>query len=135
VTVPHVDLQYEENGFPKLPVSQQARGMSDEEEFQKQLSFRWETKDHWPGLRKEFGVTKTGAAMILSLVTTNDWVTYSRRWQHYSLPRRYRNPLYTYRRVVGAADYLAAHNLLPLKVDIQAEADVAVMIQAPKREL
>jgi hypothetical protein len=46
--------------------------------------------------------------MILSLVTANDWLHYSRRWQHYSMPRRYQNPLYTYRRVVGAADYLAA---------------------------
>jgi hypothetical protein len=86
--------------------------MSDEAEFQKQLSLRWETKHHWPDLRKEFGVTKTGAAMILSLVTPNDWVNYSRRWQHYSVPRRYRNPLYTYRRVVSAADYLAAQGLI-----------------------
>ena len=79
--------------------------MSDEEEErQKELSLRWDTKHHWPDLREEFRVTKTGAAMILSLVTANDWLRYSRRWQHYSVPRRYRNPLYTYRRVVGAAD-------------------------------
>ena len=63
--------------------------MSDEEESQKQLSLRWETKHHWPDLRREFGVTKTGAAMILSLVIANDWLQYSRRWQHYSMPRRY----------------------------------------------
>jgi hypothetical protein len=86
--------------------------MSDEEEGQKELTLRWETKPHWPDLLKEFGVTKTGAAMILSLVTANDWVTYSRRWQHYSVPRRYQNPLYTYRRIVGAADYLAAQGLI-----------------------
>ena len=86
--------------------------MSDEEEGQKELSLRWETKHHWPDLRKEFGVTKTGAAMILSLVTAKDWVHYSRRWQHYNLPRRYQNPLYTYRRIVGAADYLAAQGLI-----------------------
>ena len=72
--------------------------MSDEEEPQKRLSLRWETKHLWPELRKEFGMSETGAAMILSLVTTDDWLRYSRRWQHYSVPRRYRNPLYTYRR-------------------------------------
>ena len=87
--------------------------MSDEEEErQKELSLRWDTKHHWPDLREEFRVTKTGAAMILSLVTANDWLRYSRRWQHYSVPRRYRNPLYTYRRVVEAAEYLAAHELI-----------------------
>src|SRR5262245_46554147 len=37
-----------------------------EGEQQKCLSLRWETKHHWPELRKEFGVTKTGAAVILS---------------------------------------------------------------------
>jgi hypothetical protein len=57
-------------------------GAGDEEEQQKQLSLRWETKEHWLDLRKEFGVSKSGAAMILSLVTADDWVTYSRRWQH-----------------------------------------------------
>ena len=61
-------------------------GAGDEEEQQKQLSLRWETKEHWPDLRKEFGVSKSGAAMILSLVTADDWVTYSRRWQHYCAP-------------------------------------------------
>jgi hypothetical protein len=86
--------------------------MSDEEERQRELTLRWETEHHWPDLLKEFGVTRTGAAMILSLVTANDWVTYSRRWQHYSVPRRYQNPLYTYRRIVGAADYLAAQGLI-----------------------
>jgi hypothetical protein len=87
-------------------------GAGDEEEQQKQLSLRWETKEHWPDLRKEFGVSKSGAAMILSLVTADDWVTYSRRWQHYCAPRRYQNPLYTYRRVVRAADYLDAQGLI-----------------------
>jgi hypothetical protein len=87
--------------------------MSDEEEErQKELSLRWETKHHWPNLRKEFGVTKTGAAMILSLVTANDWVTYSRHKDYYAIPRRYRNPLYTYRRVTGAADYLDGQGLI-----------------------
>jgi hypothetical protein len=86
-------------------------GAGDEEEQQK-LSLRWETKEHWLDLRKELGVSKSGAAMILSLVTADDWVTYSRRWQHYSVPRRYQNPLYTYRRVVGAADYLDAQGLI-----------------------
>src|SRR4029079_17647323 len=36
-------------------------GAGDEEEQQKQLSLRWETKEHWPDLRKEFGVSKSGA--------------------------------------------------------------------------
>ena len=86
--------------------------MNDEEEFQKRLSLRWKTKHHWPDLRREFGVSKTGAAMILSLVTADDWLRYSRRWQHYSVPRRYHNPLFTYRRIVGAADYLDGQDLI-----------------------
>jgi hypothetical protein len=30
---------------------------AEEEERQKELSLRWETKNHWPDLRKEFGAT------------------------------------------------------------------------------
>jgi hypothetical protein len=87
--------------------------MSDEEEkHQKHLSLRWETKHLWPELRKEFEVSKTGAAMILSLVTANDWVTYSRHKGHYKLPPRYANRLYTYRRITGAADQLDAQGLI-----------------------
>jgi hypothetical protein len=87
--------------------------MSDEEEkHQKYLSLRWETKHLWPELRKEFEVSKTGAAMILSLVTANDWVTYSRHKGHYKLPARYANRLYTYRRITGAADQLDAQGLI-----------------------
>ena len=83
------------------------------EEEQRRLSIRWETKHHWPELRKEFGVSKTGAAMILSLVTADGhWLRYSRNKEFYALPRRYRNPLFTYRRVTGAADYLAAQGLI-----------------------
>jgi hypothetical protein len=86
--------------------------VSDEEECQKPLSLRWETKHHWPDLRKEFGVTKTGAAMILSLVTADRWVNYSRHKGHYKLPPRYANRLYTYRKVVGVADYLDGQGLI-----------------------
>ena len=83
------------------------------EEEQRRLSIRWETKHHWPELRKEFGVSKTGAAMILSLVTADGHrLRYSRNKEFYALPRRYRNPLFTYRRVTGAADYLAAQGLI-----------------------
>jgi hypothetical protein len=63
-------------------------------------------------LRKEFGVTKTGAAMILSLVTADRWVNYSRHKGHYKLPPRYANRLYTYRKVVGVADYLDGQGLI-----------------------
>jgi hypothetical protein len=39
-------------------------------------------------------------------------VSYSRHKPHYSVPRRYRSRLYTYRRIVGAADHLDALGLI-----------------------
>jgi hypothetical protein len=63
------------------------------------LSLRWETRRHWPVLRNEFGRDETTSAVILALVTSGGWVSYSRHKPHYSVPRRYRSRLYTYRRI------------------------------------
>ena len=52
------------------------------------------------------------SAVILALVTAGDWVSYSRSKSHYGLPPRYRSKLYTYRRIVGAADRLDALKLI-----------------------
>jgi hypothetical protein len=76
------------------------------------LSLRWETRRHWPMLRNEFGRDETTSAVILALVTSGGWVSYSRHKLHYSVPRRYRSRLYTYRRIVGAADHLDAMGLI-----------------------
>jgi hypothetical protein len=76
------------------------------------LSLRWETRHHWPALRHEFGRDETTSAVILALVTSGGWVSYSRHKPHYSVPRRYRSRLYTYRRIVGAADHLDALGLI-----------------------
>jgi hypothetical protein len=88
-------------------------GTGDEEiEHQRHLSLRWQPRRHWPALRDEFGVNEATAAVILALVTSKDWVSYSRHKPHYSPPRRYRSNLYTYRRVVGAADHLDRLHLI-----------------------
>lgn len=79
---------------------------------QKPLSLRFETKDLWPVLRDEFGVDRTGAAIILDIVQHGDWVSYSRYKGHYSQPSRYKNPIYTYRKVVGAVDALQGAGLI-----------------------
>jgi hypothetical protein len=76
------------------------------------LSLRWESRRHWPALRHEFGRDETTSAVILALVTSGGWVSYSRHKPHYSVPRRYRSRLYTYRRIVGAADHLDALGLI-----------------------
>jgi hypothetical protein len=60
------------------------------------LSLRWETRRHWTVLRNEFGRDETTSAVILALVTSGGWVSYSRHKPHYSVPRRYRSRLYTY---------------------------------------
>ena len=39
-------------------------------------------------------------------------VSYSRARDHYVMPRRYWSPLYTYRKVVGAADILDGSQLI-----------------------
>jgi hypothetical protein len=84
----------------------------DEIERQRHLSLRWQPRRHWPALRKEFGGDETMSAVILALATARDWVSYSRSKSHYGLPRRYHNPLYSYRRIVGAADRLDALGLI-----------------------
>jgi hypothetical protein len=76
------------------------------------LSLRWETRRHWLALHHEFGRDETTSAVILALVTSGEWVSYSRHKPHYSVPRRYRSRLYTYRRIVGAADHLDALGLI-----------------------
>jgi hypothetical protein len=88
-------------------------GTGDEEiERQRHLSLRWQPRRHWPALRNAFGGDETTSAVILALATARDWVAYSRSKSHYGLPRRYRSTLYTYRRVVGAADRLDALGLI-----------------------
>lgn len=53
------------------------------------------------------------AAIAVALVTADGgWVSYSRRWQHYSTVNRYKHPLYTFRHVVRAFDQLAARGLI-----------------------
>ena len=83
-----------------------------EREPQIPLSLRFETSNLWHDFRHELGGSETCAAMILALCDANDWVSYSRATGHYALPRRYRDPLYTYQAVVGAADYLDEAGLI-----------------------
>lgn len=88
-------------------------GTGDEEiERQRHLSLRWQPRRHWPALRNAFGGDETMSAVILALAPARDWAAYSRSKSHYGLPRRYRSTLYTYRRVVGAADRLDALGLI-----------------------
>lgn len=76
------------------------------------LSLRWEHRPHWKALQAEFGGTETTAAMILSLVTADGTVSYSRNRNHYVVPARYRSGLYTLARIVGSADYLDGQRLI-----------------------
>ncbi|MDN5872788.1 MAG: hypothetical protein L0H29_00195 [Sinobacteraceae bacterium] len=84
----------------------------DEEQRQKSVSLRFQTKDLWPHLRREFGVDQTGAAIILDICHHHGELTYSRTARHYDLPGRYRNPLYTWRKVVSAVDHLDATGII-----------------------
>lgn len=76
------------------------------------LSLRWEHRPHWKALQAEFGGTETTAAMILSIVTADGTVSYSRNRNHYVVPARYRSKLYTFSRIVGSADYLDGQGLI-----------------------
>ncbi len=58
------------------------------------------------------GVDQTGAAIILDICAAADWVSYSRTARHYDVSGRYRNPLYTWRKVVSAVDNLEAMGLI-----------------------
>lgn len=80
--------------------------MEIEQDHQKPLSLRFESKGFWPGLRQELKVDQTGAAIILDICSTEDWVSYSRTARHYDVPGRYRNPLYTWRKIVAQVDFL-----------------------------
>lgn len=79
---------------------------SGNRERQPPLSLRFEHRRLWPDFQRELGVNQTGAAIILDICSVNGAVSYSRTARHYDRPERYRNPLYTFRRVVGQIDYL-----------------------------
>lgn len=83
-----------------------------QDETQKRLSLKFESKRFWPDFRRELKLDQTGAAIILDICGADDWVAYSRTARHYDRPHRYRNPLYTYRKVVGAVDMLANRGLI-----------------------
>lgn len=86
--------------------------MEIEQDHQKPLSLRFESKRFWPDLRRELKVDQTGAAIILDICGTEDWVSYSRTARHYDTPDRYRNPLYTWRKIVAQVDRLAELELV-----------------------
>ena len=82
------------------------------------LSLRWESRKHWHFINLALGCadgSETFAAIAIALyaevVGAGRWVSYSRRTAHYAMPRRYRSPIYTFRTVVGAVDWLAEMNL------------------------
>ena len=85
---------------------------ADHTAHQTPLSLRWQTRHHWTALCKKFGGDETTAAVILTLVTSNERTSYSRSPSHYLQPRRYRSRLYTYRKVVGAVDHLDDQGLI-----------------------
>lgn len=80
--------------------------MVEDNEHQKHLSLRFDSKKFWPDFRRELKVDQTGAAIILDICSTDDWVSYSRTARHYDMPGRYQNPLYTWRKVVSQVEYL-----------------------------
>ena len=82
------------------------------DEHQKPLSLKFGSKPFWPDLRQLLKVDQTGAALILDICSTPDWVSYSRTARHYDVPRRYRNRLYTYQKVKAQVDYLHHHGLI-----------------------
>lgn len=84
----------------------------DQNERQRPLGLRFRQKTLWPALRRELGVSETGAAIILDIAAADGWVSYSRTARTYDRPARYAFPLYTYRRVVGAVDHLDALGLI-----------------------
>lgn len=86
--------------------------MGHDDDQQKPLSLRFESKRFWPDFRRELKVDQTGAAIILDICKASDWVSYSRTARHYDMPHRYRNPLYTWRKVVAQVDMLAEMQLI-----------------------
>ncbi len=83
------------------------------------LSLRWESRGHWQSIDSALGCedgSETFAAVAIALYTeaigVGRWVSYSRNRNHYTTPRRYRSPLYTFARVVGAASRLDVLELI-----------------------
>lgn len=80
------------------------------------LCFPWSMRKHYPAIKKEFGVDETGAAIALSLAMERSgagrYTSYSRHAAHYTVPKRYANPLYTRRRVLGQVDRLESLGLI-----------------------
>ena len=83
------------------------------------LSLRWESRDHWQSIDSTLGCedeSETFAAVAIALYTeaigVGRWISYSRNRNHYTTPRRYRSPLYTFARVVGAASRLDVLELI-----------------------
>lgn len=93
-----------------------ARAPYLDREGEPHLSLRWDTKHHWPVLQREFGVTETGAAILLASYTAEGWLRYSRDHNRYTLPGQYRDPLWTYRKVIGQIDHLAMLGVLENEV-------------------
>ena len=83
------------------------------------LSLRWESRGHWQLIDSALGCedgSETFAAVAIALYIEatgdNRLISYSRNRNHYTMPRRYRSPLYTYARVVGTADRLDVVGLI-----------------------
>lgn len=73
---------------------------------QKPLSLRFATRPLWRDFQQALGVNETGAAIVLDLSNCNAEISYSRSFIHYDAPHRYKNDLYTAKRVIGQVDYL-----------------------------
>lgn len=86
--------------------------MKKDNEQQRPLSCKFQSNAFWPEFHRELKTDKTCTAVILDVCSTFDWVSYSRTSRHYETPERYRNPLYTWRKVVSAVDHLAALGLV-----------------------
>ncbi len=89
------------------------RGRKPDRPRDAHLSLRWESRDGWGPITMALdrpGSSESLPAIALALcveaVGAGRWVSYSRRRGHYSIPRRYHSRLYTYDRVVPAADWL-----------------------------
>ncbi|MCA1777580.1 MAG: hypothetical protein LC676_18810 [Loktanella sp.] len=94
------------------PALIEERALEEKSDHQRPLSLRFESKKFWPDLRTELKVDQTGAAIILDICNTPEWVSYSRTARHYDMPGRYKNPLYTWRKIVSQVDRLAELGLI-----------------------
>jgi len=80
---------------------------------------RWESRGHWQSIDSALGCedgSETLAAVAIALhneaTGDNRRISYSRNRNHYTMPRRYRSPIYTFRTVVDAVDWLAEMELI-----------------------